>query len=52
MSLLDLSSQPATPGKISSRGDGLRRLLGALLLVFGAIWLALTLAGVDISLFL
>ena len=52
MPLSDLSSRPATLGKTSSRGDGLKRLLGALLLVFGAIWLAFTLAGVDISLFL
>ena len=52
MPLLDMSSRPATLGKASSRGAGLRRLLGALLLVFGAIWLALTLAGVDVSIFL
>jgi hypothetical protein len=52
MPLSDLSSRPATLGKIPSRGDGLKRLLGALLLVLGAIWLALTLAGVAVSLFL
>ena len=49
MSLSDSSNRPITLGKTSSRGDGLRRLLGALLLAFGAIWLLLTLAGVDIS---
>ena len=52
MSLSDSSSRSITLGKTSSRGDGLRRLLGALLLVFGAIWLLLTLTGVDVSLFL
>src|SRR4029450_5942161 len=49
MTLSDLGNQPATLGKTSSRGDGLRRLLGALFLVFGVIWLRLTLAGAEVG---
>jgi len=49
MTLSDLGNQPATLGKTSSRGDGLRRLLGALFLVFGVIWLWLTLAGAEVG---
>ena len=52
MSLTDTSNRPITLDKTYSRSDGLKRLLGALLVMFGAIWLLLTLTGVDILVFL
>jgi hypothetical protein len=48
MTYPDIRHRQAASITMAGRVAGLKRLLGVLLLVFGAVWLALTLAGVKL----